>query len=111
MAKKRFQDAKEILKYNIYRSAITESYMAMFHASRALLYKDGVQEKNHYAVYIYIKEKYKDKIPTSVINLLNIHRIERHEVVYGLDHEPKKDEARQALNDAKLFIAEIEKLL
>ena len=32
--------------------------MSMFHAARALLYKNWIQEKSHFAMYIYLKEKY-----------------------------------------------------
>jgi len=30
---------------------ILAAYTAMFHAARAVLYKDGIQEKSHYATY------------------------------------------------------------
>lgn len=39
---------------------ILAAYTAMFHAARAILYKEGIQEKSHFATYIYIKEKYED---------------------------------------------------
>ncbi len=94
-----------------YKFIITSAYMAMFHAARAVLYKDGIQEKSHYAIFVYLKEKYSKTIPSSTINLLNIHRIERHEAMYGLDYNPNKEDALGAQKDAKIFIKEIEKLL
>lgn len=110
IAKSRLNEAEKALKMNFFKFAILEAYMAMFHSCRALLYKDGVQEKSHYAMYIYLKEKYSNKIPLNVINLLNIHRTERHEAMYGLEYEPNKDDAVTALDDAKLFVKEIEKI-
>ncbi|HLC65027.1 MAG TPA: hypothetical protein VJI46_02780 [Candidatus Nanoarchaeia archaeon] len=76
-----------------------------------MLYKDGIQEKSHYAIYVYLKEKYSSKIPLPVINFLNIHRTERHEALYGLEYKPSENDARVALEDAKSFLREIEKNL
>ncbi|MBI3334420.1 hypothetical protein HYZ97_02950, partial [Candidatus Pacearchaeota archaeon] len=67
--------------------------------------------KNHYAIFIYLKEKYANKIPLNIINLFNIYRIERHEAVYGLEYKPSKEDAKSAIEDAKIFIKEIENQL
>ena len=90
VSESRLGRAKEALKLNIFDFVILESYTSMFHAARALLYKDGIQEKSHYAISIYLKEKYPNKIPLPVINFLEIHRTERHEAVYGLEYRPEK---------------------
>jgi len=111
IAFERFKDAENTVKLGIYQYGILGSYMSMFHASRALLYKDGIQEKNHYAIYIYLKEKYGDKIPLNILNLLNIHRTQRHEALYGLEFKPEKKDAETALEDARIFVEEIKRLL
>ncbi|RLJ00362.1 MAG: HEPN domain-containing protein [Candidatus Aenigmatarchaeota archaeon] len=99
------------LKFKFFNFVIIEAYMAMFHAARALLYKDGIQEKSHFAMYLYLKERYSRKIPFHIINLLNIHRIERHETMYGLEYQPTKEDAEIALKDANIFVKEVEKVL
>jgi len=111
ISEKRILGAKEMLKHKTFPFIIMESYMSMFHAARALLYKDGIQEKSHYAISIYLKEKYSDKIPLPVINSLEIHRTERHESMYGLEYEPEKEDAELALKDAEVFIKEIKRIL
>ncbi|MBU4246255.1 MAG: HEPN domain-containing protein [Nanoarchaeota archaeon] len=111
VAKERLSQGEMALKANFFQFAILEAYMAMFHASRALLYKDGIQEKSHFAIFIYLKEKYANKIPMNILNFLNIHRIERHETMYGLEYKPEIDDAFLAMNDAKVFVNEIEKIL
>lgn len=111
ISKNRLKEAERAIEFKIYQYAIIESYMAIFHAARALLYKDGVQEKSHFAIFIYLKEKYSDKIPLNILNLLNIHRIERHEAMYGLEYSPQEQDALVALEDAKVFINEIEKII
>jgi uncharacterized protein (UPF0332 family) len=111
IAEGRLKRAKNALKLNIFDFIILESYMSMFHAARALLYNDGIQEKSHYAISIYLREKYSSKIPLPVINFLEIHRTERHEAMYGLEYQPEKDDAELALKDAEIFIREIKKVL
>ena len=111
IAESRILRAKEALKINIFDFVILEAYMSMFHASRALLYNDGIQEKSHYAISVYLKEKYSDKIPIPVLNFLEIHRTERHEAMYGLEYKPEKKDAELALKDAEIFIKEIKKIL
>ncbi len=114
IAKVRLQGAKDILKIGeglLYQHVIVDSYTAMFHGARALLYKEGIQEKSHFAVYIYLKEIYDKAIPINIINLLNIYRIERHELLYGLDYKRDEEEAKQAIIDAQTFIIEIEKII
>ena len=111
IAENRLENGKKALNYKMYRYVILEAYMAMFHASRSLLYRDGIQEKSHYAISIYLKEKYKDKIPLYILNYLNIHRTERHEAMYGLEYDPDKEDAIKALDDAKTFIKEVKKVL
>ena len=104
-------EAEKALKLGIFEYAVLQAYMSMFHTSRALLYRDGFQEKSHFAIYVYLKEKYSSKISLPVLNLLNIHRTERHEALYGLEYKPGKDDALEAIKDAKLFASEIGKLI
>ena len=109
ISKQRLNEAERAIELKIFQYAILESYMSMFHAARALLYKEGVQEKSHFAIFIYLKEKYSGKIPLHILNFLNIHRIERHEAMYGLEYKPGEQDALVALDDAKTFVKEIEK--
>lgn len=111
IARERLKQGDMALKANFFQFAILEAYMAMFHSSRTLLYRDGIQEKSHFAVFIYLKEKYAGKIPVNIINFLNIHRIERHETMYGLEYKPEKDDALRAMSDARVFVNEIERVL
>ena len=111
ISNQRLKEAEKAIKLKIFQYAILESYMAMFHSARALLYKDGIQEKSHFAIYIYLKEEYSNKVPLNILNLLNIHRTERHETLYGLEYNPEKEDANRALEDAKNFVKEIERVL
>ncbi len=111
VSEKRLEKARKALNLKIFDFVILESYRAMFHAARALLYKDGIQEKSHFAISVYLKEKYSSKIPLPVINFLEIHRTERHEAMYGLEYTPEKQDAELSLKDAEIFLREIKKTI
>jgi len=52
------QDAKENLTLNNTNLVIFCSYTAMFHAARALLFRDGIKERSHLCIVSYLKETY-----------------------------------------------------
>ena len=37
------------------RSALMAAYMGYFHAARAILFRDGVREKSHYCIGVYLE--------------------------------------------------------
>ncbi len=42
------------------RSALMAAYRGYFHAARAVLFRDGVREKSHYCIGVYL-ESYREK--------------------------------------------------
>ncbi len=52
------EDAAENLSIRRYRVVAISSYTAMFHAARAILFRDGVKERSHECIPVYLKEKY-----------------------------------------------------
>jgi len=110
LSQKRLNSVQKAIDLKIFDYAILEAYMAMFHAARSVLYKDGIQEKSHYAIYVYLKEKYGNKIPAHILNFFNIHRTQRHEAMYGLDFLPTEEDCKVALDDAGIFVAEVKKM-
>ena len=60
-AKEDLQDAKDVLKLGKFKMATITAYYAIFHASRALLYKKRYREKSHIHLAFAIKAFYIDK--------------------------------------------------
>jgi len=81
----------------------------MFHAARALLFKDGVKERSHICVVVYLKEKY-PKL-RKLANQLDTYRRNRHNTLYALDILISDDEAKQAIKDAELFYEQIKNII
>ncbi len=85
----------------------------MFHACRALLFKDGYREKSHYCVARYIEEKYVNngRLDRIVVDLLDRFRELRHRDLYELDFSAIESDAEEAVKNAELVIKCIEKLI
>lgn len=94
------------------RSALMAAYMGYFHAARALLFRDGIREKSHYCIGIYL-ETYRERglLEDGWILQFNHMRGQRQDDQYGLGARPTAEEVRQAIADAESFIERMERLL
>lgn len=111
ISEKKLEEARELFEKGFLNQAVVLAYTSMFHAARAILYRDGIQEKSHYAVFVYINEKYSDKIPKSLLNSFDNYRNERHEALYGFDYEASKEDTESALLDAEDFLFKIKGII
>lgn len=115
IAENNLKDAKTHLDNNMYNWALIASYASMFHSGRALLFKDGVKEKSHFCLAIYVKEKYKGIIESKYLNELNILREQRHMIFYGDEEmnvkEAQEVEADSAVNLAEGFLDSVKKII
>lgn len=109
MSSSYIQDAKDNLKMNNYNLVIFCSYTAMFHAARALLFRDGVKERSHICVVSYLRETY-PKL-RRLANQLDTYRRNRHNTLYALDVLISDDEAKQAIKDAEVFYEQIKNII
>src|SRR3989338_729328 len=99
--------AHELFAEEFVNDALIHVYMSMFHAARSLLYQDGVQEKSHYAIYIYLFERYSDKFSPEIIESFQVYQKERHNILYGLNGNVSKEEVEQSFEDAESFLQEV----
>ncbi len=102
-------DANKNFEIECYNVVIILSYTSMFHAARALLFNNGIKERSHLCIPIYIKAKYPELIRFA--NMLDSYRMFRHRTVYGLGVTIDKAEAEEALDAAEEFLDEIEKIV
>jgi len=94
------------------RSALMAAYMGYFHAARAVLFRDGVREKSHYCIGVYL-ESYRERGMLEDEWVLQFDRMRglRQNDQYSLDARPTLEEVHQAVADAGKFIQRIELLL
>lgn len=113
MADERLIDAEIALDGEIASAVIILSYSCIFHASRALLFKDGFVEKSHFCLFLFVKEKYIEsgKIPRKFSFLLKNAKEERHEVLYGLERKETLNDAKEIMANAKEYLEIVEKIV
>lgn len=94
-------------------SSLMASYLAMFHAARAVLIRDGIREKSHYCIARYLEAKYaeKDMLEPVWIRHLDQCRELRHADQYDTGFHATKDEAAEALKMATGFVDRMKRLL
>ncbi|PWB55329.1 MAG: HEPN domain-containing protein [Candidatus Methanoperedenaceae archaeon] len=105
LSKSNIEDATENMSIHRYRVVAILSYTAMFHASRAILFKDGIKERSHECIPVYLKEKYPEL--EILANILDSYRRFRHDAIYGLDFAIDEKEANAAMDSAKEFSEKI----
>jgi uncharacterized protein (UPF0332 family) len=113
MAAHKLELAEMELEHKIFENAIISAYASMFHSARAILFRDGYKGRSHFAVYVYLNEKYSNKIERKYLSELNSLRLQRHDLMYGLEKssEAQESEADSAIKIAKGFLDAIKKIL
>ncbi len=112
-AERWLEEAEKSLNSGLYDSCLITSYLAMFHAARAVLFRDGWREKSHFCIARYIEEMYvkKGKLEREWIDLLDRLRETRHADQYDVSYFATREEAESMLNIAFEFVERMEKLL
>jgi uncharacterized protein (UPF0332 family) len=101
-------DAEASFEIKRYRLTLTSSYEAMFHAAKALLFKDGVKEHSHVCVPVYIREAHPEL--EEYANTLDSYRLYREKATYGFDVMVNEEEAKGALENAKYILEKMKEL-
>lgn len=108
------EEADDLIEKEIKDMAIIAIYNSCFHASRALLFKDGVKERSHYCVSKYIEENYQEKelITLKQSIILDSLREKRNDIQYSLE-QPDLSETNldELYNEAEGFIERVKELL
>jgi uncharacterized protein (UPF0332 family) len=95
-----------------YSSAQLSTYLVFFHAARAVLYRDGVREKSHYCIGIYLEAYQKEGLlEENWIILFDRVRNNRHAGQYSFQVEPTKEEVELGIKSAENFLKRIIELL
>src|SRR3989337_2084830 len=99
------EDATENMSIHRYRVVAISSYSSMFHSARAILFRDGIKERSHECIPVYLVEKYPEL--ETLANILDSYRRFRHDAIYGLDFAKDEKEARASLETSKEFLEKI----
>lgn len=101
--------AKDNIAIENYSLVIFCSYTAMFHSARALLYREGVKERSHLCIGIYIRKKHPQY--KELANIFDSYRKSRHTTLYSLEYLIIKEDAEKAIRDAEYFLKIVKRIL
>lgn len=106
------READITLEAGAARTALVAVYMAYFHAARSILFRDGVREKSHGCIGLYL-EAYVQKGLLDERWTLQFDRARslRHEDQYMLGAEPSLREIRDLIHGAESFIGVIQQII
>ena len=111
-AYKWLEESHKNIDSGAYSSAQLSIYLIFFHAARAVLFRDGIREKSHYCIGIYLNAySQKGLLEEKWIILLDRMRSTRHAGQYSFQSEPTKDEVLSELKSAQRFVKRMEELL
>jgi len=87
-------------------------YNTVFHIARALLFKDGIKEKSHWAVARYLEYEYvnKGKLDRKILLVLDSLRDYRHESQYSVNEFEIEIDFEDYLETCKRFIERVKQL-
>jgi uncharacterized protein (UPF0332 family) len=94
-------------------NAVNMAYYCMFHAIRAILAMDGFDSKKHSGVIAHFREKYiKTKIFDTIYSAMIGDAFDmRNDSDYVDFYETTLDDAREQVENAKLFLSAVEAYL
>jgi uncharacterized protein (UPF0332 family) len=105
-------EAEKNLESDAYRSALSSAYMAIFHSARAVLFRDGVREKSHYCIGLYLQRYVENgSLEVEWPMLFDRMRSIRHADQYSFQARPSTEEVQVGIDLAEKFIDRIERLL
>lgn len=112
-AKERISFADEILAIGDYKTVANRSYYAVFSAMRAVLALDGIDSKKHSGIIAEFRKNYlkTEILPKSLSPMIDA----LVEIRQGSDYDDfyivSKEEVCEQLENAKVFVSEVEKFL
>lgn len=106
-AKTYIRKAKDNVAIKNYDITIVAAYTSMFHSLRSILFKDGIKERSHICLLIYVKYTYPQL--SEIVNNVDVYRRFRHTVLYGLETIASQEEAETSIEVAKEVYISVEK--
>ena len=111
-AREWLSEAKKNLEAEALRSALSSAYLAVFHSARAVLFRDGVREKSHYCIGLYLQRYVEEgSLEADWPMLFDRIRSVRHADQYSFMARPTDEEVQAGIDLAERFIERMERLI
>jgi len=111
-SRENLNEAQEALKNGILRATTNSCYVAIFHAARALLFRDGIREKSHFCLEQYLNTFVTSgKLEPKWITFFSSMRDKRDTNQYGFQPPANREEIEIFVHLAAQFVDRMECLL
>jgi uncharacterized protein (UPF0332 family) len=105
-------EAEQAFAAGVLRSALLAVYNGCFHAARAVLFRDGLREKSHYCIELYLDSYVREgHLEAGWIAVFGRMRSARHTDLYSFQPAPSREEVESAIRDGGKFVDRMELLL
>lgn len=108
-AERHLDNARRCVEAGMSDLAVVSVYTSMFHAARAILYRDGLKERSHICIVAYLRERYPGL--ANHANVLDGFRKGRHAALYGIEAVDTMEDAAQGIKSAASFLKAAKSLL
>ena len=111
-AQENLYEAQEAAKGGLFRAATNSTYVAIFHAARAILFRDGIREKSHFCLEQYLNTYVASgKLESKWVAFFASQRSKRDVNQYGFEPPATREELDISMQLAAQFIDRMETLL
>lgn len=106
-------EAEKNFASNALRSSLLSAYLAVFHASRSILFLDGYREKSHACIARYLEEKYVKKalLESKWVEMLDHIREIRHSEQYSFSFIASSGEVEETIKKSREFVNRMRRLI
>ena len=102
-------EAKDSLLRKKFKWATVQGYYSMFHSARALVYSEGFREKSHYALFVALRELFRNQLELEIIHNFEEAMNLREEADYGLVFS--EGGATSIVDNAEKFLKKAKEIL
>ena len=101
------KEAEELLEMDKDIIATIPLYQAFFHSAKALLFRDGMTERSHWCVTLYLKERYvkQGRVDGKLLRDYETAMALRHRVLYSSDPVHIEEDLSELADSCREFIA------
>jgi uncharacterized protein (UPF0332 family) len=103
------EEAKDSLLRKKFKWATVQGYYSMFHSARALVYSKGFREKSHYALFVALRELFRNQLEFEIIQNFEEAMSLREEADFGLVFS--EEGATSIVDNAEKFLNKVKEIL
>ena len=108
-AERHLANAKKCIETGMYDLSTVSIYTAMFHAARAILFRDGIKERSHVCVIAYLRNNYPSL--NEHTKIFDNYRRTRHTALYSIEFTQDIDDSGYGIELAKDFVEAVKGVL